>query len=97
MVYHQTSALLAVSLLQSFVCYNHTAMLSSSDDQPIPSHHGQPAAASTPAPALTFAIHAHDPQSAARAGTIHTPHGDIPTPIYMPVGTQASVKAVTPA
>ena len=50
-----------------------------------------------PAPALAFTIHARDPQSAARAGTITTPHGDIPTPIYMPVGTQASVKAVTPA
>src|SRR5579883_3285946 len=48
------------------------------------------------APALQFTIQARDPQSAARAGTIYTPHGDIPTPIYMPVGTQASVKAVTP-
>lgn len=30
----------------------------------------------------------------ARAGVLHTPHGDIKTPIYMPVGTQATVKAV---
>ncbi len=30
----------------------------------------------------------------ARAGILHTPHGDIKTPIYMPVGTQATVKAV---
>ena len=30
----------------------------------------------------------------ARAGILHTPHGDINTPIYMPVGTQATVKAV---
>ncbi len=32
----------------------------------------------------------------ARAGIFHTPHGDIPTPIFAPVGTQATVKAVTP-
>ena len=35
-------------------------------------------------------------QSGARLGILHTPHGDIPTPIYMPVGTQATVKAMTP-
>jgi queuine tRNA-ribosyltransferase len=32
----------------------------------------------------------------ARAGLIHTPHGEIPTPAFMPVGTQATVKAMTP-
>lgn len=31
----------------------------------------------------------------ARAGTLHTAHGPIPTPVFAPVGTQASVKAVT--
>src|SRR5512138_2064215 len=36
-------------------------------------------------------------QGSARAGVFHTPHGDIPTPIFAPVGTQATVKAVTPA
>ncbi len=36
-------------------------------------------------------------QGHARAGVFHTPHGDIPTPIFAPVGTQATVKAVTPA
>ncbi len=35
-------------------------------------------------------------QSGARRGVIHTPHGDIQTPIFMPVGTQATVKAMTP-
>ena len=35
-------------------------------------------------------------QSGARLGVLHTPHGDIPTPIYMPVGTQATVKGMTP-
>lgn len=33
----------------------------------------------------------------ARAGIFHTPHGDLLTPIFAPVGTQATVKAVTPA
>ncbi len=32
----------------------------------------------------------------ARAGILHTPHGDIPTPVFAPVGTAASVKAVPP-
>jgi queuine tRNA-ribosyltransferase len=36
-------------------------------------------------------------QDQARAGIIHTLHGDIPTPIFAPVGTQATVKALTPA
>ena len=34
-------------------------------------------------------------QSGARLGILHTPHGDIETPIYMPVGTAACVKAMT--
>ena len=33
----------------------------------------------------------------ARAGEFHTPHGVIPTPVFAPVGTQAAVKAITPA
>ncbi|HDQ72765.1 MAG TPA: tRNA guanosine(34) transglycosylase Tgt [Chloroflexi bacterium] len=32
----------------------------------------------------------------ARAGVYHTPHGDVSTPVFMPVGTQATVKAVLP-
>lgn len=32
----------------------------------------------------------------ARAGILHTPHGDIETPVFAPVGTQATVKAVPP-
>ena len=35
-------------------------------------------------------------QSGARLGVLHTPHGDIKTPVYMPVGTIATVKAVMP-
>jgi queuine tRNA-ribosyltransferase len=40
-------------------------------------------------------INAQD--GAARAGTFHTPHGALQTPIFAPVGTQATVKALTPA
>jgi len=36
-----------------------------------------------------------DPLSGARAGVLRTPHGDIETPTFMPVGTRASVKALT--
>ena len=42
----------------------------------------------------TFSIQATD--GAARAGTLHTGHGVIPTPIFMPVGTVGSVKALAP-
>ncbi|MBO5926197.1 MAG: tRNA guanosine(34) transglycosylase Tgt [Clostridia bacterium] len=37
-----------------------------------------------------------DKKTGARAGVLHTPHGDINTPVYMPVGTQATVKGVYP-
>lgn len=37
-----------------------------------------------------------DARTGARAGIFHTPHGDIETPVYMPVGTQATVKGVLP-
>jgi queuine tRNA-ribosyltransferase len=36
------------------------------------------------------------PHGQARAGKIDTPHGEIDTPVFMPVGTQASVKSVSP-
>ncbi|MBK8045390.1 MAG: tRNA guanosine(34) transglycosylase Tgt [Haliscomenobacter sp.] len=41
-----------------------------------------------------FTIDHRDPGSSARAGTIQTAHGTIATPIFMPVGTAGSVKAV---
>ena len=43
---------------------------------------------------LTFDLQHNDPQTSARAGVIHTDHGDIHTPIFMPVGTVGSVKGV---
>ena len=45
--------------------------------------------------ALTFQLQVTDPGSKARAGKITTDHGDILTPVFMPVGTAGSVKAVT--
>jgi len=41
-----------------------------------------------------FEVIHQDPHIAARAGVIHTLHGDIETPIFMPVGTQGTVKAI---
>ena len=43
---------------------------------------------------MKFQIHSKDTKSKARAGVITTDHGSIPTPIFMPVGTAGSVKAV---
>jgi queuine tRNA-ribosyltransferase len=44
---------------------------------------------------LSFELSGKDGSSAARAGLIRTDHGTIPTPVFMPVGTAGSVKAVT--
>lgn len=43
---------------------------------------------------MKFQVNAKDPQSSARAGILSTGHGEIHTPIFMPVGTAGSVKAV---
>lgn len=43
---------------------------------------------------MKFKLIARDAHSSARAGILATPHGDIETPIFMPVGTAGSVKAV---
>lgn len=45
--------------------------------------------------AFEFTLLAQDGR--ARAGLLHTPHGTLETPLFAPVGTQATVKAVTPA
>lgn len=45
---------------------------------------------------LSFSIQAKDPKSRARAGTIETSHGSIETPAFIPVGTKATVKSLTP-
>ncbi|NCF96112.1 MAG: tRNA guanosine(34) transglycosylase Tgt [Bacteroidetes bacterium] len=45
---------------------------------------------------MQFELKGKDLKSAARAGILHTDHGKVPTPIFMPVGTQGSVKGVHP-
>ena len=45
---------------------------------------------------LRYTLQATCPETGARAGIVHTDHGDIPTPIFMPVGTAGSVKALSP-
>ena len=44
---------------------------------------------------MNFKLEAKDKDSSARAGTLSTDHGEIRTPIFMPVGTLGSVKAVS--
>ena len=47
-------------------------------------------------PAVVYELIKKDKKTGARRGVIHTPHGDIQTPVFMPVGTQAAVKAMRP-
>lgn len=44
----------------------------------------------------SFRILNHDSQTSARRGRLHTAHGTVETPVFMPVGTQGTVKALTP-
>ena len=46
--------------------------------------------------AVTYELLHRDKKTGARRGVVHTPHGDIQTPVFMPVGTQAAVKAMRP-
>ena len=43
---------------------------------------------------MSFTLLHTDPSTSARAGILHLPHGDVETPIFMPVGTAGTVKAV---
>ena len=43
---------------------------------------------------MNFQLISTDKSSKARTGILHTSHGDIETPIFMPVGTAGAVKAV---
>lgn len=43
-----------------------------------------------------FELQAVCPATGARAGILHTAHGDVETPVFMPVGTQATVKGILP-
>ena len=44
---------------------------------------------------VTYELLHIDKTTGARRGIVHTPHGDIQTPVFMPVGTQATVKSMT--
>jgi queuine tRNA-ribosyltransferase len=44
-----------------------------------------------------LSVEHHDAGSAARVGVLHLPHGPVETPVFMPVGTNATVKALTHA
>jgi queuine tRNA-ribosyltransferase len=44
-----------------------------------------------------LSVEHHDAGSAARVGVLHLPHGTVETPVFMPVGTNATVKALTHA
>ena len=46
--------------------------------------------------ALRFEIQATCPETGARAGLLHTAHGTVETPVFMPVGTQGTVKGLAP-
>ncbi len=46
--------------------------------------------------AFEFQLQFQDQQTGARAGLLHTPHGLIETPVFMPVGTLGSVKGLAP-
>jgi queuine tRNA-ribosyltransferase len=46
-------------------------------------------------PQISYEVVAECPHTHARAGLLHTPHGTIETPVFMPVGTQATVKGLT--
>lgn len=45
---------------------------------------------------FSFDLIKYDVSSGARLGVFHTPHGDVKTPAFMPVGTLATVKSVLP-
>jgi queuine tRNA-ribosyltransferase len=45
---------------------------------------------------VRFEVVARDPRTGLRAGVLHTEHGSVPTPTFMPVGTLGSVKSLTP-
>ena len=46
-------------------------------------------------PQISFEVVAECSHTRARAGLLHTPHGTIETPVFMPVGTQGTVKGLT--
>jgi queuine tRNA-ribosyltransferase len=62
-------------------------------DDPPPEHKGSAIQSGLPRQ-ISFELLAECPVTRARAGILYTEHGDIPTPVFMPVGTQATVKGL---
>src|ERR1700722_7692622 len=58
-------------------------------------HRGHRPALQSDLPQISFELVAECPHTGARAGLLHTPHGAIETPVFMPVGTLGSVKGMT--
>ena len=71
-------------------------MSDSSTSTPDPLTDARQAHVSSSEHPITFDVVARCQRTAARAGVMHTPHGEVPTPVFMPVGTHATVKAVAP-
>jgi queuine tRNA-ribosyltransferase len=55
---------------------------------------GQNGHSSMSSPSVRYELIATCPHTGARRGRLHTPHGTVETPVFMPVGTQATVKTV---
>src|SRR6202051_2540842 len=60
-----------------------------------PGHRGPSPRLQSDLTQISFELVAECPETGARAGLLHTPHGTIETPVFMPVGTQATVKGLT--
>ncbi|MDP6533088.1 MAG: tRNA guanosine(34) transglycosylase Tgt [Candidatus Marinimicrobia bacterium] len=45
---------------------------------------------------MKFTVHHYDNATSARTGTLSTPHADVPTPVFMPIGTAGAVKSLSP-
>ena len=66
----------------------------SSMDGPAPTDGAPPTKGGLPEPSFHYRL--QGTEEGARAGTFRTPHGDVATPAFMPVGTQGTVKTLTP-
>ena len=65
--------------------------------QCVPAHWlGQSRPGGEPAGGVSFDLEQEDAGTFGRVGVLHTTHGDVPTPAFCPVGTQATVKALSP-
>ncbi|HHX66241.1 MAG TPA: tRNA guanosine(34) transglycosylase Tgt [Chloroflexi bacterium] len=64
--------------------------------RPMLREENHPSSPDRPDAPVRFRLLTRDQDSRGRVGMLHTPHGDVPTPIFCPVGTQATVKTLSP-